>query len=102
MTQEERRELYKKALSEFGIEAQIIVAIEELSELIKELTKYLRGEEENIDDEIADVEIMIEQLVFMFDNREMIEKFKQFKLKRLANILKRIDEEKRGLINGSS
>lgn len=85
-----RQELYKTALSAFGIDAQIIVAIEELSELIKELTKYLRGEEENIDGEMADVEIMLEQLVFMFNNRETIEKFKTFKLERLANTLELI------------
>lgn len=34
--------IYKKALSKYGIELQMLVCIEECSELIKALTKYRR------------------------------------------------------------
>ncbi len=56
-------QLYGAMLEKFG-DLQVIVAVEELSELSKELTKYLRhqGNMENIIEEIADVEIMTEQL----------------------------------------
>lgn len=49
-------------------EKQIIVAMEELSELIKELAKYMRGNgnEENIQEEVCDCIIMIDQLRLMF------------------------------------
>lgn len=49
-------------------EKQIIVAMEELSELIKELAKYMRGNgnEENLQEEVCDCIIMIDQLRLMF------------------------------------
>lgn len=49
-------------------EKQIIVTMEELSELIKELAKYMRGKgnEENIQEEVCDCIIMIDQLRLMF------------------------------------
>ena len=62
-------DLYSKLIKKYGKEKQIIVAIEELSELQKELTKYLRGLQTDyvsIAEEITDVEIMCEQLKFIF------------------------------------
>ena len=49
-------------------EKQIIVAMEELSELIKELAKYMRGNgnAENLQEEVCDCIIMIDQLRLMF------------------------------------
>lgn len=49
-------------------EKQIIVAMEELSELIKELAKYMRGNgnHENLQEEVCDCIIMIDQLRLMF------------------------------------
>ena len=49
-------------------EKQLIVAMEELSELIKELAKYMRGNgnEENLQEEVCDCTIMIDQLKMMF------------------------------------
>lgn len=50
--------------SYYGKESQSIVAIEELSELQKELCKMLRGigNPEHLAEEIADVEIMLCQI----------------------------------------
>lgn len=61
--------ILKRAIDKWGPELQIIVAIEELSELQKELTKHLRGKKnkEAIIEEIVDVEIMIEQLKIIFE-----------------------------------
>lgn len=52
---------------------QKIVAIEELSELIKELTKDLRGQKSNVIEELCDVLVMIEQLkiIYKLDNDEI-------------------------------
>ena len=52
----------EKAIETFGPEHQQLVAIEEMSELQKELCKRYRGFEnhEHIAEEIADVEIVLE------------------------------------------
>ena len=57
-----REDVIEKALKKNGIDIQMTVAIEELGELIQAICKYKRGEEHNIEEEIADVKIMIEQL----------------------------------------
>lgn len=61
-----------------------IVAIEELSELQKELCKYLR---DNVDlshltEEMADCEIILEQLKIIFANAKAVEEQKVFKITR--------------------
>ena len=80
-----KNELYAKAKDTYGLEAQLIVAIEECSELQKELTKYLRGKgsRKNIAEEVADVEIMIEQIRYFFDLGISVEMVKKIKLERL-------------------
>ena len=65
---EERKEIYEKALKTWGTQAQIMMAIEEMSELTKELCKHFRGRPngEEIVDELEDVTIMMEQLRLIF------------------------------------
>lgn len=95
---DERKELYNKAYHNYGKINQTIKAIEEMSELQKELSKAVQRMFENktienisqIVEELADVEIMVEQLQFNFlegkhDNK--IEYVKQFKLNRLKDRL---------------
>lgn len=80
----DRKELYTKLLELYG-DKQIIIAIEELSELQKELCKSLRSNYNygNIVEEIADVEIMLEQMKIYFEiNENEIEEMKEIKLKR--------------------
>lgn len=68
MTQEREAAILEGAIQKFGIRHQVIVAIEELSELQKELTKWLRGrgKHENMMEEMADVSIMLNQLELIF------------------------------------
>jgi len=89
-------EIYKKAVKQWGKPMQIIMALEEMSELTKELTKNLRGKDNTIQvcEEIADVEIMLEQLKVIFDNKQWkdgttVEIAKREKLKRLADMVQR-------------
>lgn len=98
---EDYRVYYEKFLKEWGVESQLIVAMEEMSELTKELCKYRRNELlnkdnyetiKNIKDEIADVLNMVEQLENMF-GEEDVEKIRQAKLKRA---IKRMEEVKNG------
>lgn len=88
MNKEERIELYRKAIGNYGEAAQQIVAMEECSELIQAISKKLRGRETNLEEEIADVEIMLEQLKLM-SNESLIEEIKESKLQRLE---KRLNE----------
>ena len=76
------------ALEHYGNNAQVDIAIEEMSELIKELLKNRRGEENRImiADEMADVYIMLEQLKFIFGINETELKVNvEFKIQRLKN-----------------
>ena len=82
--------LYASAIQTFGAQNQQIVAIEELSELQKEITKLLRGQGGliNLAKEIADVEIVIEQLKVIYGMRAEISQYKVLKNQRLLELIK--------------
>lgn len=75
----------EKAIETFGPEHQQLVAIEEMSELQKELCKRYRGfdNHEHIAEEIADVEIVLEQLTMMFRCKDKVREIRAEKLNRL-------------------
>lgn len=72
----------KKAIENYGEAIQKVVAIEELGELTQAITKSLRGDDHNVEEEIADVYIMLHQLMLMYDAKKVNE-IKDFKMKRL-------------------
>lgn len=80
------KQIYTYLINKFGKKEQITVAIEELSELQKELCKYLRYfgkiDVEHISEEMADVEIMLEQLKVMLNNSVDVEYRKKEKIQR--------------------
>ena len=80
------KEILETALSAYGSEIQRIVAIEELSELQKELCKSLRGQtdKQHIAEEIADVQIMI-----LYELHYYVASWKQKKMDRLRDRLAR-------------
>lgn len=84
-----RDEILKKALQHYGANLQLIVAIEEMSELTKELCKVSRGEENaaHIAEEIADVRIMLDQLEIMFDCAGAAAAYQAAKVERLRKRL---------------
>ena len=59
----------EKAIATYGVDMQLTVAVEEFSELTKEICKARRGENnlENIIEEMADCYIMLKQLEIIFD-----------------------------------
>lgn len=71
---EGRGEVYDKAAIAYGIEAQLIVALEELSEAQKEICKMLRGKGDidHLAEEIADATIMLEQVRRIYDINEQV------------------------------
>ena len=76
-----------KSLEKHGRFAQTLKAIEELAELQQALSKFLLGEEHNVEEEIADVIIMLEYLKILFNNDE-VDSWKDAKIERLKNKLK--------------
>lgn len=100
------KEILQKAIDTYGINAQLDMCIEEMSELTKAICKYKRviaqlkdkvsvtAEEakkvsesvDNIAEETADVLIMLEQMKMIFGT-SIIEQQTEHKVKRLAERL---------------
>ena len=87
-----KEELYKIAIETYGDEAQINQGIEETAELIQAINKFRRNPCEEalkgIEEEIADVEIMLEQykLIYEISDKD-ISQHKSQKLHRLVDRL---------------
>lgn len=75
----------QRAVEAYGKEHQLIICMEEMAELTKELSKNLRGHNnlQDISEEVADVEIMLEQVKVIFDLKEEVSEAKEAKLLRL-------------------
>ena len=79
-------EIYRAALKQWGPIAQTLMVFEEMSELQKELCKSARGKQNKdaIAEEIADVYIMLGQMVLLHKCAVEVEEYKAKKLERLA------------------
>ena len=68
------QEILRKNIALHGNSLQVDVAIEEMSELTKELIKHRRGQKNilHIAEEIAHVEIMMEQLKMIFGCHDLV------------------------------
>jgi hypothetical protein len=89
MIPKDLRELYQIALGLWGGPAQVFMCIEEMAELMKELSKDTRGKgsKERIAEEIADVEIMLEQMKILYGCEELTESYKEVKAFRLSGLV---------------
>ena len=76
-----------RAIEYYGAEHQENMCIEEMAELIQAINKKHRGEPHNIAEEIADVEIMLEQLKIINCCRADVNTIKTQKLMRLEERL---------------
>lgn len=79
-------EIMKTAIKTFGPKLQTVVAIEEMSELQKELTKFLRGngKKKHLTEEVADALIMITQVQIIYGiGDEDVREVMDYKLNRL-------------------
>lgn len=88
----DKHSLYYEALQKWGLTFQVNMAIEEMAELTKVLLQSFRHNktvnDEQIHEELADVEIMIEQLKTIY-GFEAVERAKKVKLLRLEQMLKK-------------
>ena len=88
-----------KAIDIYGELNQKVVAIEELAELQKEICKDLRGKGNriNLTEELADVEIMLEQLKEMYlIDTQALDLIKRQKLERLDKRINKDIKERYG------
>jgi NTP pyrophosphatase (non-canonical NTP hydrolase) len=90
-------EVIKEAVETYGSRAQVDMAIEEMSELTKALCKERRYEltegkhaeaRANVIEEMADVTIMLAQLILIFDRDNELQQAIDYKINRLTGRLK--------------
>lgn len=83
---EERVKVYEEAARVFGTGTQMIVALEELAEVQKEICKVMRGEGSTLHlaEEVADATIMLEQIRLVFGINAEVCKVMDEKVARLA------------------
>ena len=86
----------KRALETWGETPQMLMVVEEMSELTKEILKNINRKFDNIEaisEETADVEIMLEQLKENYHIAEKVEAYKQQKLNRIEHYLDEFDKK---------
>lgn len=90
----ERTKLYNKALQKWGFNAQSIMLMEECAELIQAVSKLHRtGNPNAMYEEIADVQIMIEQIIEYYGEVAEDETVKHYE-KKLKRLEEKLNEEK--------
>lgn len=91
------KDILLRAIDEFGIREQEDMMLEEMSELAKALLKVRRAEsksvmyddpllahcDERVREEIADVQIMLDQMKMIYDHDGIIDSWREKKLSRL-------------------
>ena len=88
--------ILKRALKTWGEEPQMLMVVEEMSELMKEVLKNINRKKDNIAeiiDETADVEIMLAQLKENYHIFEQVESYKKNKIKKIEERLNQWDKE---------
>lgn len=95
------KEILQKAIEHYGTHNQMLKCIEECSELSRAISRILielssgdgfttKESEENLHEELADVLIMIEQMIIMFDCGDEV--FIQ-QVKKIKRLKKRLGDE---------
>ena len=95
MTTEQRKALYKRTIETWGDRAQLEMAQEEATELALAIRRLIRGKSGALVElagEMADVEIMMEQIKYINPHMvQEIENAKDFKLNRLNDRLNKME-----------
>ena len=92
-------EIFEVALKKYGGEKQTIKLFEEMAELQDAICKSVtrRGTVDHIAEEIADVEIMLEQMKILHNCEDAVERYRHEKIDRLQ---RRIEGERDGRSGG--
>lgn len=83
------KNLIKEGILKLSVSTQLIIAIEELSELQKEICKDKRGlyNAEHMAEEMAHSIFMIDQLLIIYDNDVLVQKYYDESIQRYKNLL---------------
>ena len=83
-------QLYEKALTKWGIGNQCIKLSEECGELVQAICKFSlkKGRKSSVASEIADVQILCEQITYALNLKEDVLKYRNLKLKKVEKRLK--------------
>lgn len=96
MKRKEIIDTYKQAIETYGVRAQKLMAIEEMSELTKEICKDFRGklDREHLIEEMADVLIMLDQMLLLYKiSGEEVGLMRIKKVERLKERLEKQNDE---------
>jgi NTP pyrophosphatase (non-canonical NTP hydrolase) len=89
----EIKEIYRLALDKYGVESQLNQLQEECAELIVAVNKHRRtpfDDLKEITDECADVLIMIDQIIEIYNIQQNVKDRIEFKLNRLKERLENV------------
>ena len=89
ITKHER--VIEEALNKYGRVPQLLIAVEELGEVQKEILKFIRGNDNlnDLEQELADLEIVLEYVYRICKpDKSNIERWKKFKIDKLEKNLK--------------
>ncbi len=84
------KEILTKAIQTWGKQAQVLMVLEEMAELQKEILKNINRGKENVAelvDEITDVEIMLTQLKMIYDVENQVQNHRPEKLEKIEKRL---------------
>ena len=90
-------EILQRAIDTYGADNQSLKAVEEMSELTKALLKIRFAKKAGVErdilldaisEEMADVEIMLEQLHMIYQNDKKVAEYRQKKIERLERRIK--------------
>lgn len=87
------KEMFDKSREFWGLSSQILMLVEELNELgvaSLHLLRNLKSKEESLEhfaEEIADVEFLLDEMKYYFQNVSLIAKYRKLKEKRLEGLL---------------
>ena len=92
-----------KAIADYyGIHSQLIKLIEEMSEVTKEITKLLNATEDKkiidiyrntLPEELADLSIMLDQVIYLLDCKEKVEAERRYKVLRQLERIREVQNE---------
>lgn len=90
-------DLFEKCFEKWGNESQFLMLIEECAELIQATNKdmlrndperSLRERFEHFAEELADTQLMIDEMIYRFELKSDIEYWRMVKLERVEKLLK--------------
>ena len=84
------KEICQKTVDSWGRDSQLLMLLEEMSELQKEVLKNMNRHQDNLKElaeETADVLILLERLIHIYDMADAVDSAARFKVNRLKGYL---------------